>query len=265
MRGTDPAQRSSAPPVDTDTVPGKVVTVLFAFTADDAGVPLAELGRRTGLAKGTLHRAVGDLVSARLLERTTNGYRLSGLVFELGMRASVERRLLEVATPFMEDLRERTHETVHLGLLEGHEVVYVAKIGGHRQATSPSRLGGRMPLYCTAIGKALLAHSPPQLLPDVVDAGLVRKTPRTITAPCLLRRQLDRVVETGVAYEREESAVGLLCIAAPVLDVDDHPIAAISVTGPVSRFRPEGHAAEVRAAAAGVAATLARRSSLRRT
>jgi DNA-binding IclR family transcriptional regulator len=68
-----------------------------------------------------------------------------------------------------------------------------------------------------------------------------------------------------VAYEQEESAVGLLCIAAPILDVDDHPIAAISVTGPVSRFRPEGHATEVRAAAAGVAATLARRSSLRRT
>lgn len=253
------------PPVDTDTVLGKVVTVLFAFTADDVGVSLAELGRRTGLAKGTLHRVVGDLVAARLLERTGYGYRLSGLVFELGMRASVERGLLEVATPFLEDLRERTQETVHLGVLEGREVVYVAKVGGHQQATSPSRLGGRMPLYCTAIGKALLAHSPPQLFADVVDAGLVRKTPRTITSPGLLRRQLDRVIETGVAYEQEESAVGLLCIAAPILDVDDHPIAAISVTGPVSRFRPEGHAAEVRAAAAGVAATLARRSSLRRT
>ena len=186
-----------APTVETGTVLGKVVAVLFAFSADDHGVSLAELGRRTGLAKGTLHRVVGDLVAARLLERTTYGYRLSGLVFELGMRASVERRLLEVATPFMEDLRARTHETVHLGVLEGQEVVYVAKIGGHRQASAPSRIGGRMPLYCTAIGKALLAHSRPQLLADVVAAGLTRRTPRTITAPGMLRRQLERIVESG--------------------------------------------------------------------
>ena len=62
------------------------------------------------------------------------------------MRASVERDLLEVATPFLEELRERSHETVHLGVREGIEVVYVAKIGGHRQAGAPSRIGGRMPL-----------------------------------------------------------------------------------------------------------------------
>lgn len=263
MRTPGPAPRRTAPDVDLDTVLGKVVSVLFAFSAEDHGVSLAELGRRTGLAKGTLHRVVGDLVGARLLERTEHGYRLSGLVFELGMRASVERRLLEVATPFMEDLYEHTHETVHLGVLEGREVVYVAKIGGHRQATSPSRIGGRMPLYCTAIGKSLLAFSPPQLLAEVVGAGLVRRTPRTLTAPGLLRKQLGRVVETGVAFEYEESAVGIVCVAAPVLDVDDRPVAAISVTGPVSRFQPEKHAASVRAAAAGVAATLARRYALR--
>ncbi|MFM6848832.1 MAG: IclR family transcriptional regulator [Terrabacter sp.] len=260
-----PAQPRSTPPlVGTDTVLGKVVAVLFAFSADDYGLSLAELGRRTGLAKGTLHRVVNDLAAARLLERTTHGYRLSGLVFELGMRASVERGLLEVATPFMEDLRERTHETVHLGVLEGSEVVYVAKIGGHRQASSPSRIGGRMPLHCTAIGKALLAHSPPELLGEVVAAGLTRRTPRTITAPGALRRQLDRIVDDGVAYEYEESATGLVCVAAPVLGPDDRPTAAISVTGPVTRFQPDKHAVAVRAAAAGVAATLARRSTLRR-
>ncbi|HEX5967768.1 MAG TPA: IclR family transcriptional regulator [Intrasporangium sp.] len=264
MATPDSHVRQEAPTVDTDTVLGKVVAVLFAFSVNDSGLSLAELGRRTGLAKGTLHRVVGDLVRARLLDRSDHGYRLSGLVFELGMRASVERRLLEVATPFMEDLRERTRETVHLGVLEGQEVVYVAKIGGHGQATSPSRIGGRMPLYCTAIGKSLLAHSPPQLLSDVVSSGLTRRTPRTITAPGLLRRQLGRVRDEGVAYEYEESAVGIVCVAAPVLDAHDRPLAAISVTGPVTRFQPEKHAGAVRAAAAGVAATLARRASMGR-
>jgi DNA-binding IclR family transcriptional regulator len=247
---------------DTRSVLGKVMVVLTSFTVEDHGVTLAELTRRTGLPKGTLHRVLADLVEVRLLDRTDEGYRLSGQVFELGMRASVERQLLEVATPFMEDLYERTHETVHLAVPEGQEVVYVAKIGGHRQVRSPSRIGGRMPLHCTAIGKALLASSPPQLLESVVAQGLARRTPRTITAPGMLARQLASVVETGIAYEYEESAVGIVCAAAAVLDRDDRPIAAISATGPVTRFHPEKHAAAVRAAAAGISATLARRSSL---
>lgn len=253
----------SRPPPDTDTVLGKVVAVLSAFSVDDHELRLAELGRRTGIAKGTLHRVLADLVATRLVERTEHGYRLGGRLFELGMRASVERRLLEVATPFMEDLYERTHETVHLGVLEGQEVVYVSKIGGHRQASTPSRIGGRMPLHCTAIGKALLAHSDPALVGEVLSARLERRTPRTVTGPGLLRQQLERVVEAGVAYEHEESAVGIVCVAAPVLDADDRPVAAVSVTGPVTRFRPDAHATSVRAAGAGIGATLARRAALR--
>lgn len=249
-------------PFDTDTVLGKVLAVLSAFQTDDHDLRFAEIMRRTGLAKGTLHRVLGDLVDARLVERTEHGYRLGVRLFELGMRASVERGLLEVATPFMEDLYERTHETVHLGVLEGQEVVYVAKIGGHRQATSPSRLGGRMPLHCTAIGKALLAHSDQELVAKVLSTRLERRTPRTVTGPGLLRKQLERAVETGVAFEHEESAVGIVCVAAPVLDADDRPVAAISLTGPVTRFHPEPHASSVRAAAAGIAATLARRAAL---
>lgn len=248
--------------VDLGTVLGKAVAILFAFRAEDHGITLAELGRRTGLPKGTLHRVVGDLVRARLLDRTRDLYRLSGQVFQLGMRASVERGLLEVATPFVEDLYERTHQTVHLGMLDGDSVVYVAKIGGHRQVAAPSRIGGQMPLHCTAIGKVLLAFSPPELVTRVVTAGLPRRTPRTITAPGVLRQQLARVAERGVAFEHEESAVGIACVAAPVLDAKDRPVAAISVTGPVISFPAERYVSSVKAAAAGVAATLARRTTM---
>jgi DNA-binding IclR family transcriptional regulator len=145
-------------------------------------------------------------------------------------------------------------------VLDGCEVVYVGKIGGHRQATAPSRIGGRLPLYCTAVGKALLAFSPPELFTRVVETGLERRTPRTITAPGLLRRQLNQVAASGVAFEYEESAVGIACIGAPVLDDADRAVAAISVTGPVLRFRPEAFVPYVKAAAAGTAA-LVRRSA----
>lgn len=248
--------------LDPASVLGKVVRVLEAFAADDTGVGFAELQRRTRLPKATLHRVAGDLVKGRLLVRIDGEYHLGPHLFELGMRASVERTMLEVATPFLEDLYERTHEIVHLGLREGAEVVYVAKVGGHRQARSPSRLGGRMPVHATAIGKALLAWADEDERTAVLSGRLERRTPRTVTAPGRLRQQLDSVREHGVAFEYEESAPGLVCVASPILDEHDRPIAAISVAGSVTRFRPADHASSVRAAAAGAAATLARRHNL---
>lgn len=243
-----------------DTVLGKAVAILRAFGPDDRMLPLAELVRRTGLPKPTVHRVAADLVGHRLLEKTEHGYRLAGGLFELGMRAATERTLLEVAMPYLQDLYERTHETVHLGVREGTEVVYVAKIGGHRQARTPSRTGGRMPMHCTAIGKALLAYAEPSVRASVLGGELPRRTPRTIVAPGLLNQQLDRVLETGLAYEREESTEGLLCVAAPVLDADGTgALAAISVTGPVGRFRPEVHESALRAAVTALGSVLARR------
>lgn len=121
-----------------------------------------------------------------------------------------------------------------------------------------------MPLHCTGIGKALLAHAEPGLRRQVLTGPLHRRTPRTIVAPGLLNRQLDTIVEHGVAFEYEESTVGIACVAAPVLDVTtNYPVAAISVTGPVTRFRPDAQNDAVRAAAAGIASTLDRRRALR--
>ncbi|MGW6054399.1 IclR family transcriptional regulator [Streptomyces sp. NPDC055189] len=241
----------------------KALAVLQAFTVEDTTLDFTELRQRTGFAKSTLHRVLGDLVAARLLDRVQERYRLSGLVFELGMRASVERGLLEVATPFLEDLYERTHELVHLGTREGTEVVYVAKMGGHQQAHSPSRLGGRMPLHATAIGKVLLSHAPADVREAALRGPLERKAPRTITNVDVLTRQLSDVVTKGVAFEYEESAVGIVCVAAGIFGPSDEIVAAVSVTGPVHRFQPARHATGVRAAAAGISATLGRRAELR--
>lgn len=246
-----------------DSVLGKALALLRSFGPDEPVLTLAELTRRTGIAKPTVHRLARDLVDLHLLDKLDGGYQLSSGTFELGMRASAERTLLELSMPFLQDLYERTHETVHLGICDDHAVVYVGKIGGHRQAKSPSRIGGRMPLYCTAIGKVLLAHAGPEARAAVLTGPLQRRTPHTVVAPGLLRRQLDVVLETGVAHEREESSLGLLCVAAPVLDVDGRTaLAAISVAGPVGRFRPELHETALRAAAQAFSSVLIRRRAL---
>jgi DNA-binding IclR family transcriptional regulator len=247
---------------DRNTVLGKAMVVLHAFTADDRRLGLAELARRTSLPKASLHRIANDLVDAGMLDRDGTAYRLSTGLFQLGMRASLELSLIEVATPFLEDLYEHSHETVHLGVRDGLDVVYVSKLGGHRQAAAPSRVGGRMPLHCTAIGKILLAHAEPAVLTQVLERGLERRAPRTITMPSVLRGQLEQIAETGIAYEHEESAVGIVCVAAAVTDPPAGVIAAISITGPAGRFTPADHRGPVRAAAAGISATLSRRAEL---
>lgn len=259
----DPSGRDDARELDPDSVLAKILVVLTAFTVDDHVVTLADLGRRTTLPKSTLHRLCQDLVVGRLLDRVDGGYRLGGRLFEIGMRASVERRLVDVATPFMEDLYELTHETVHLGVREGSEVVYVAKIGGHSQVAAPSRVGGRLPLHCTAIGKTLLAYAPPDVAEQYLAGPLARRTPRTVIGPGLIRQQLDRIRETGVAFEYEESAVGLVCIASPILGSDGDIVSALSLTGPVTRFDPRRTTGAIRAAATGIQSTLAHQARLR--
>lgn len=239
------------------TVLGKLMAVLGTFSIDDDALSLAEIGRRTAIPKGTLHRILADMVAVRLLERTEAGYRLGGYLFELGMRASVERCLLEVSIPFLEELNARIHETVHLGVLEGTEVVYLTKIGGRRQASAPSRIGGRMPLHCTAIGKVLLANADVALCDRVLAGPLRIYTPRTMVLPGTLRKQINRIAVEGVAYEFEESTPGLVCVAAPVREAGG-VVAAISVAGPSYRFRPDRHVASVRAAADGIGQALAR-------
>lgn len=249
--------------LDPDSVLAKIMAILGSFAVDDYSVTLAELTARTGLPKSTIHRMCQGLVVARLLDRVADGYRLGGGLFELGMRASVERGLVDVATPFMEDLYELTHETVHLGVRDAGEVVYVAKIGGHSQVDAPSRVGGRLPLHCTAIGKALLAHAPADVVDRYLAGSLVRRTPRTVVGPGLVRQQLERVRETGLAFEHEESAVGLGCIASPVVGADGDVVAAVSLTGPVTRFDPRRAAGAIRGAATGIQSTLARQARLR--
>lgn len=239
------------------------MALLDAFEAGDRVLSLAELTRRTGLTKATAHRLTRELVAHRLLDREEGGYRLSSGLFERGLRALADRGLVEIAMPFLQDLYALTRETVHLGVLDADEVVYIAKIVGHRQIEVPSRLGGRMPLHCTAIGKALLAHADADLRQRVLSAPLPRRTPHTIVVPGLLAPQLETAAANGVAFEREESAAGVTCVAAPVLARDGRPLAAVSVTGPMLRLRPEAHASAVRAAAGAIAAILERENVVR--
>ena len=239
-----------------NSVLGRTMALLTAFRAGEEELTLAELARRAGIPKPTAHRLLAELATWNVVERTPGGHRLGMRLFELGQLAPQQRGLREAAAPFLADLFEATHETVHLAVPDGVDVVYVQKLPGRHGPRIDSRIGGRMPAYCTGVGKALLAFGPPERMAEVLAAGLVRRTPRTVVAPGLLRQELDRIRACGVAEEHEESTVGIACTAAPVLDASGRAVAAISITGWANRMDTARPAPAVRTAALGLSRVL---------
>jgi IclR family acetate operon transcriptional repressor len=214
-----------------NSVLGRALSLLTSFGPRDAELSLAELSRRTGVPKPTVHRLVVEFDAWGIVERTPRGVRLGMRLFELGQLAPRQRGLREAALPFLNDLYLATQETVHLAVLDGVEVLYIEKLSARGSPPLPSLVGGRMPAYCTGVGKALLAFSPPTVLRAVVAAGLARRTPRTIVMPGLLEREIDTVRQRGIAFEHEESTPGVVCAASAVLGPDGQAVAAISITG----------------------------------
>ena len=170
-----------------------------------------------------------------------------------------KQRLREAALPFMQDLYEASHDTVHLAVLDGVDVVYLERIRGHKVANIASRVGGRLPAHSTGVGKALLAHHP-DVARRVMAAPMHPRTPYTITSPRLLAEELERIRVAGIAYDREENSIGIMCAAAPIL-VDGVAVGAVSVTGP--GIEVERYAPAVKAAALGIRRTLMGAGSLR--
>lgn len=146
----------------------KAAVILECFTPSGGPFRLSELSERTGFPKPTVHRLAADLVRLGWLERSGAEYRLGAKLFELGSLVPHRLGLRETALPFLQDLFEATRETVHLGVREGLDVVYLERIHGHEALRLPSRIGGSLPLSCTGVGKALLAFSDAELMEEVL-------------------------------------------------------------------------------------------------
>ncbi|MBY4212541.1 IclR family transcriptional regulator [Rhodococcus fascians] len=230
--------------------------ILDTFPGGTA-LSLAEVVARTGLPRSTTHRILVDLVEVGWLVRANSKFELGMTLFELGERVGLKHRLRAAALPFMQDLYSVTEQTVHLAVRDGNEAVYVEKIHGHSALALPSQIGGRLPLTCTAVGKALLGGETAEIRDRILGQPLRRYTPNSIVDPKRLAQELDSVRRTGIAVEREEAALGGCCLASPVM-MAGRPTAALSVSVPTEQFRPELLAPAVRTAALALGRSLSR-------
>lgn len=243
---------------------GKALQLLDAFLTIGPVAGVSELARAAGLPKSTAFRLLNHLQMAGYVEHSGSDYYLNLRVFELGSQVGVCRPdgLRALAAPFVAELFRETSHAAHLAVLDGSEVLYIEKIAGHNAPRVPTAVGGRMPASCTALGKAMLPFGHDEATRRILSGGLTRRTPHSVSAPGLFMSQLRRIRETGVAFDREESTLGVACVAAPI-KFRGTAVAAVSVSGPTSRLDPEKTSSRVLRTAARISALYAKQQTER--
>lgn len=229
----------------------RTLDVLGAFDDEHRRLLLSDLARRSGLSAPTTLRIVRQLVAGGALVREADGrYAVGRRIWELGLLAPVETRLRDVAAPFLADLQAATRATVHLAVHDGDAALYLDRLSGVSSVPVVSRMGTRLPLHATGVGKVLLAHAPADVR-DRVLGELAAVTPYTVTSPRVLAGQLARVRRDGYATTTEEMTLGACSVAVPV-QVDGKVVAAMGVVVADFRRHRARLLAGLQVAAAGV-------------
>ncbi|MCU1640430.1 MAG: IclR family transcriptional regulator [Nocardia sp.] len=250
--------RNNTTPGDADSVARetpisgleRAAAIFGAFDTTHRELSLAGLVARCGLPRSTVYRAAERMTELGWLDKFGNRYRIGSHLFEIASLAPIRLQLREAVLPFLHDLHNATMTTVQLGVLEGGRILVVEKISGHRPMPMLSQTGGVVPVYCSALGRAILAYSDRETVDSVLDSALPQRTPRTLTSKTAILRELAAVPSRGWAAEREEGNVGVSCVAAPIFGPLGDVVAAVSVSGPSAMVRADRIAPAVCMAAA---------------
>jgi IclR family KDG regulon transcriptional repressor len=214
------------------------LAVLESFSVERPEIGVTELSHTLGLGKSTVHRLLTSLASRGYVRKNpdTERYCLGFKAFEVGSLVAGRGTIREITAPFLRTLMLATKETVHLGVLDEWEVVYIDKIESDHPLQMYSRIGRRAPLHCTALGKSIAAWE----AEDWLDRFLRRRhrayTPSTLVEPADLRRELQKIRAARFATDVEEFALGLKCVAAPLFDHSRRVVASLGIAGPAVRL-----------------------------
>jgi len=232
------ARQSKSAPVG---VVSKVLRVFEALSSAPEGLALKDIAQRTGINKSTAYRFLAHLEFEGYLYRDeSGGYVVGPKLVRLGSGVSYQTSLRKISRPVLQELWRVTGETVNLGTLDGQDVFYLDVLRSPHPFRMASPVGSWRPVYCTAMGKALAAFLPPDEKEHVLNSlKFERLTPRTITQPIRLRKELDNIRQRGYGLDDEEATLGARCISAPVMIDRGKVAAAISVAGPVARMSRE--------------------------
>jgi IclR family KDG regulon transcriptional repressor len=212
--------------------------LLHIFSESPHGLTAKNVAGRSRLPVSTVHRFLANLEGAGFLNCTGDGvYHLGITCFAIGQAALGQLDIRRVSLPYLQELNRQTRETIHLTVRHGLSAVYVEKLDSPEQLRIHSRIGAAVPLYCTAVGKVMLAHMPDDEREKVLpQLGLQRHTPNTVGNLQELQTELHRVRKNGYACDLEEHELHIRCVAAPIWDHVGGVNASLSITAPVVRM-----------------------------
>src|SRR6202030_4021198 len=212
--------------------------LLQLFSESPQGLAAKQVAARSRLPVSTVHRFLANLEASGFLNCGGDGvYHLGIACFAIGQAALGQLDIRRVSLPYLQELNRQTRETIHLTVRHGLSAVYVEKLDSPEQLRIHSRIGAAVPLYCTAVGKIMLAYLPDEergrVLPQL---GLKRLTPNTVGSLQELEAELQRVRKNGYACDLEEHEPHIRCLAAPIWDHAAAVNASLSITAPVVRM-----------------------------
>lgn len=233
------------------------------LSSSSGGMLLMELSAASGLHKSTVHRLLSTLAALGYVKKDegSNKYRLTLKLFELSGRVVDNMDVLEIAKPYLEHLRNTAQEALHLVVRDGIDIVYVYKLDSKNSSIRMfSRIGMRRPMYCTAVGKSILATmTDEEVLKIWEKSDIKRYTEHTVVELGPLFRELEEIRRRGYAMDNEENELGVRCIGAVVRDYTGHGKAALSISAPIARMtdmRIEQLAQELLKTSAAISAEL---------
>lgn len=220
----------------------RMTLIMDCFEGPNTRLLLEEISRRTGLPRSTAHRILDQLIRLQWVEHTRSGYYLGRRIKTWGARERGHSDLRAAAAPWLHDLAVKTGLVVHLAVLDEAFVEYLDKIGGRRAGAIASRVGGRAPAHCTALGKAMLAWVPAEEIDIRYADGVPAATDDSIDSLAALHTELGRIrSQNGLAIERGECVGDIGCIGAAIRGPEG-PVGAISLVAgkaaPLERVAP---------------------------
>ena len=209
---------------------------LFAQASD--GLSASDVAKQSGLPVSTVHRFLVNLENAGFLTYSHTGrYHLGIASFSIGHAARAQLDIRRLSYPYLHALNQSTRETIHLIVRHGLSAVYVEKLDSPEKLRIFSHVGASVPLYCTAVGKVMLAYLPEKELDETLQQIELRQmTPNTISDLAELQQHLQRVRKNGYAFDLEEHELHIRCVAAPIWEPNGVVNATLSLTAPVVRM-----------------------------
>jgi len=220
----------------------KAVEIIELLAASDEEIGVTEISSYLNYGVSATYHLLNTLKICKMIEQDckTKKYRLGLKLWKIGKLAREQNHLSVFVQSYLKELRELTGETTNLTVLDNAEIIYIAQAESRKLIRMFTKIGARVPLHCSAAGKVLLAFQTPEKQRAIIDNITFHKfTEKTVTDPEKLREQLGSIRQSGYAFDEEEREAGVSCIAAPIFDFDKEVMAAISISGPTSRFESE--------------------------